>query len=62
MLAQEGDVVAADGRVVDGTQLLVDESSLTGESQPIAKSTVGDANDTAVRAGTTVLSGRARRR
>jgi P-type Ca2+ transporter type 2C len=56
---REGDVVAADGHVVDGTQLLVDESSLTGESVPIEKSVTGNSHETQVRAGTTVLSGRA---
>jgi P-type Ca2+ transporter type 2C len=39
--------------------LLVDESSLTGESQPVTKSVAGDGHETGVSAGTTVLSGRA---
>jgi Ca2+-transporting ATPase len=51
---QEGDVVPADADVVELTQFLADEASLTGESLPIAKQ-VGDP----VLAGTTVLSGRA---
>jgi Ca2+-transporting ATPase len=50
----EGDVVPADADVVELTQFLADESSLTGESLPITKQ-VGDP----VLAGTTVLSGRA---
>jgi Ca2+-transporting ATPase len=55
----EGDIVPADAAVVDLTQLLVDESSLTGESLPASKeaATVGD--ESMVWAGTTVLSGRA---
>jgi len=54
VLVQEGDVIPADGEVVVATQLMVDESALTGESLPAAKG--GD--DLVVRAGTTVLSGR----
>jgi Ca2+-transporting ATPase len=54
----EGDVVPADAAVVEVTQLLVDESALTGESLPVTKDrTGGDAS--ALWAGTTVLSGRA---
>lgn len=52
----EGDVIAADGRVVDATQLMTDESALTGESLPVAKSTTQQ--ETEVFAGTTVVSGR----
>jgi Ca2+-transporting ATPase len=55
---QEGDVVPADCEVVELTQLLVDESSLTGESLPISK-LVGAGDDGLVLAGTIVLSGRA---
>lgn len=57
----EGDVVPADAIVVGLTQLLVDESALTGEALPAAKS-IADAADEEERnvwAGTTVLSGRA---
>jgi Ca2+-transporting ATPase len=54
----EGDVVPADAAVLELTQLLVDESALTGESLPASKrSQAGD--DGMVWAGTTVLSGRA---
>lgn len=56
---REGDVVPADGVVVDVMQMLVDESALTGESLPIDK-TEPDADGTArTWAGTTVLSGTA---
>ena len=54
----EGDVIAADGTFVGGTQLMTDESALTGESQPVDK--VVDGEEPAQRtllAGTTVLSG-----
>ena len=53
---QEGDVVAADGYLVRTTQMMVDESALTGESLPVSKTTEGEDRD--VYAGTTVLSGR----
>jgi Ca2+-transporting ATPase len=55
----EGDIVPADGVLVKLTQLMVDESSLTGESLPVAKQADGDGSDEHVWAGTTVLSGRA---
>jgi Ca2+-transporting ATPase len=55
----EGDVIAADGSLVQATQLMTDESALTGESLPVVKSTDGDeAGEAAVFAGTTVVSGR----
>ena len=57
LVVREGDVIAADGVLVSGTQLLVDESSLTGESQPVEKSMMAGAQS-AISAGTTVLSGR----
>jgi Ca2+-transporting ATPase len=53
----EGDVVPADGVVIELTQLLLDESALTGESLPLAKSLAEGESE--VWAGTTVLSGRA---
>jgi Ca2+-transporting ATPase len=52
MLVQEGDVVPADGQLVDGTQVMVDESALTGESEPIDKERGHD-----LFAGMTVLAG-----
>ena len=55
---QEGDVIPADGVLVEGTQLTVDEAPLTGESQPVAKSIEGPAVESELSAGTTVLSGR----
>ena len=53
---QEGDIVPADGSLAPGTAVMVDESSLTGESMPVTKS--GETGDD-VWAGTTVLTGRA---
>ncbi len=51
---REGDIVPADARVIELTQLSTDEAALTGESLPVHKS-VGEL----VFAGTTVSSGRA---
>jgi Ca2+-transporting ATPase len=57
IMIREGDVVPADGEMRDGSQLLMDEAALTGESQPVAKAT-DEMGDGAVLAGTKVLSGR----
>ncbi len=54
---REGDVVPADGVVVALTQMLVDESALTGESLPSAKAISEVTDEGRVWAGTTVLSG-----
>ncbi len=51
-------MVPADAALAELTQLLVDESSLTGESFPVAKQ-LGEGEAATVWAGTTVLSGRA---
>ncbi|MEN3048033.1 MAG: cation-translocating P-type ATPase [Candidatus Caldarchaeales archaeon] len=61
----EGDIVAADGRLVESHGLKVDESALTGESVPVEKVTralprdvpLGDRVNS-VYAGTLVVSGR----
>ena len=37
MLLAEGDRISADGRVVEAAELRVNQSTLTGESQPVAK-------------------------
>jgi P-type Ca2+ transporter type 2C len=55
----EGDIAPADATVIELTQLLVDESSLTGESLPAGKQADTDGDESMVWAGTTVLSGRA---
>ncbi|GIL92663.1 hypothetical protein Vretimale_19460 [Volvox reticuliferus] len=49
-----GDKVIADGLVIDSQGLVLDEASLTGESDPIKKD---PANDPWVRSGTTVNEG-----
>jgi P-type Ca2+ transporter type 2C len=56
----EGDVVPADGRVREAVLLLVDESSLTGESVPVDKAAEGEESRQVLSAGTTVLRGRGR--
>lgn len=58
IVLREGDVIPADARLVSGTELVVDESALTGESQAITKTPATD-EDAALWAGTTVLAGRA---
>ncbi|MEU6091407.1 cation-transporting P-type ATPase [Streptomyces sp. NPDC047085] len=61
-----GDVVPADGRLLDAHHLEVDESALTGESLPVAKSVApvlaSDLGDrtSMVYEGTTVAAGRGR--
>ena len=37
MLIESGDKIVADGRIIESNGLMVDESSLTGESQPRKK-------------------------
>jgi P-type Ca2+ transporter type 2C len=54
LLMREGDRVAADARVVECRDLLVDESLLTGESMPVAKRVDGE-----VYSGTLVVKGTA---
>ncbi|WP_078913264.1 MULTISPECIES: cation-translocating P-type ATPase [unclassified Streptomyces] len=53
LLLGEGDIVAADADLTEASALLMDESMLTGESEPVAK-TAGDT----VSAGTVVVRGR----
>jgi Ca2+-transporting ATPase len=50
-----GDRVPADGKMLTATNLLVNESILTGESQPVLKSK--EVNDQMAYAGTLVMSG-----
>jgi Ca2+-transporting ATPase len=65
-LIQEGDVVMADSAMLSGSGVQTDESSLTGESQPVEKQPADRfdesffANKGVLFAGTTVVSGRAR--
>ena len=60
ILVREGDVVPADAVVTVSSQLIVDESSLTGESLPVDKhSGRADEEASTMWAGTTVLTGSA---
>jgi len=54
LVVGEGDVVAADGDLVEG-RLAIDESALTGESIPVEHAPGGDV---AIAAGTVVVGGR----
>ncbi len=58
MFVQEGDVIAADGQLIEGLQLTFDESAMTGESHPVVKSVDGNDDSCRVLAGTTLLAGR----
>ncbi len=67
LLLAEGDAVAADARVIESASLMVAEASLTGESEPVAKSVevlagpagLGD-RENMVFSGTAVTRGRGR--
>lgn len=67
ILCAAGDAIAADARILDAQRLGVDESALTGESAPVAKSVAALAQATVLaeracmlHAGTQITSGRAR--
>ncbi len=61
LFIQEGDKISADGVVLEMDQLLIDESILTGESEPLIKSALNEVVDTAcmVSSGATVIKGNA---
>jgi len=61
LLAQEGDKFSADGVIINATELLVDESIISGESLPVEKQVCTDAVADLNRAfsGATVLKGSA---
>ncbi|MGD9998169.1 MAG: cation-translocating P-type ATPase [Ilumatobacteraceae bacterium] len=59
VVVHEGDIVPADSVVRESTQVLLDESSLTGESLPVSKEVGVTGDDACVWAGTTVVSGSA---
>lgn len=50
IILQTGDKITADGIVIESNNMVVDEASLTGESEPIKKGS----KDPFCRAGTTV--------
>ena len=57
VLLAEGDIVPADGQVVEAVRLMVDESAMTGESDAVEKSAEGE-SVAVVSAGTVVVRGR----
>ena len=59
---QEGDKIPADGVIVDAAQLLLDESILTGESEPVSRGGLGEIveENCLARSGATVLKGNGR--
>ncbi|WP_459873527.1 cation-translocating P-type ATPase [Endothiovibrio diazotrophicus] len=61
LFIQEGDKIPADGVLVSAENLLIDESILTGESEPLAKVALADEIVAACRvsSGATVLGGHA---
>mgnify|MGYP000004234981 CR=1 FL=1 len=65
LLLAEGDLVAADGRLVEAAELRVDQATLTGEARAVSKHAetyaggeTGPALPNVVFAGTTVVAGR----
>ncbi|MFE3493121.1 cation-translocating P-type ATPase [Streptomyces sp. NPDC059175] len=59
LLLGEGDIVAADARLLEGSALLVDESMLTGESAPVEKDVLpGHPESATLSAGTVAVRGR----
>ncbi len=58
---QEGDKIPADGVIIEAAQLLLDESILTGESEPVSRAEPGDTveKNNLARSGATVLKGNA---
>jgi Ca2+-transporting ATPase len=56
VLLNAGEKIPGDGELIDCTKLAVEEAILTGESEPVSKSTQAGSNQ--VFMGTTVLTGR----
>ncbi|MCG6970236.1 MAG: cation-transporting P-type ATPase [Gammaproteobacteria bacterium] len=59
---QEGDKIPADGVIIEAAQLLLDESILTGESEPVSRGGLGEIveENSLARSGATVLKGNGR--
>ena len=62
LFVQEGDKVPVDGVLIEGSELLVDESILSGESEPLIKTALEEqvAEQNLLSSGSTVLKGSAR--
>jgi magnesium-transporting ATPase (P-type) len=60
VVLQEGSRIAADARLIESDGLLVDESTLSGESRPVSRSATGSGDEGCVFAGTYVSSGSGR--
>ncbi len=62
IFVQEGDKICADGVIIESSQLLVDESIITGESEPVTKQAAEERIDADMRAasGATVIKGHGR--
>lgn len=62
LFIQEGDRISADGILIESAGLLVDESILTGESQPVTKNRIDACVEESCRtlSGSTVLKGSGR--
>lgn len=60
LIIHQGDRIPADGEIIEASNLLVDESILTGESQPVEKKEMNQYPEkSTVYGGTLVVSGRA---
>jgi Ca2+-transporting ATPase len=59
VLLQEGDIVAADGELIEGPYLLTNEAALTGESQTVTKGAQLQDESRLAFAGTHVVAGQA---
>jgi sodium/potassium-transporting ATPase subunit alpha len=61
LFVQEGDKICADGVIINSSQLLVDESIITGESEPVAKEAAEEiiTEASSASSGATVLKGHA---
>ena len=60
VLLAEGDRIPADIELLNSSNLMVDESLLTGESVPVGKQAGGDASQSRIYSGTLVTQGTAR--
>ncbi|MEJ2398259.1 MAG: HAD-IC family P-type ATPase, partial [Gammaproteobacteria bacterium] len=62
LFVQEGDKICADGVIIESSQLLVDESIITGESEPVAKQAAEDEIQANMQAasGATIVKGHGR--